>query len=356
MNKLNNINILNIDPIIIPKKLLDDLPITDKIYNNVINIRNEIVNIMENKDDRIIVVVGPCSIHDIHAAIEYAMKLNKIKTYLSKNLLIIMRTYFEKPRTIIGWKGLINDPFLNNSYDINIGLYMARKLLIDINNLGLPVGVEFLDTISPQYIADLVSWGAIGARTTESQLHRELVSGLSMPIGFKNNTSGNINVAIDAINSASNSHNFLGLNENGIASIVITKGNKNCHIIHRGGNNKTNYDKQSIENTSKILNKKKLYNKVMIDCSHANSNKNYKNQKIVIDYLCNLLNTGYDNIMGVMIESNLYEGKQKLDNYSHLKYGVSVTDSCIGWEETEKILYKLYESVDKKRKIIYNKK
>lgn len=350
---MENININKITPLIKPIDLINELPINNEIKQNILNTRNSIIDIINGKDKRLIIIVGPCSIHDPKSAIEYAKKLVKVKNKLSDKLLIIMRTYLEKPRTNIGWKGLINDPFIDKSYNINIGLHMARKLLLDINNLGLSIGLEFLDTISPQYLSDLVSWGSIGARTSESQLHRELASGLSMPIGFKNNTGGNINIAINAIKTASNNHNFLGLNKEGDVSIVITKGNKNCHIIHRGGGkDKKNYQQYFLEASSLLLKINNLPQKVMIDCSHSNSNYNYIKQIKVIKNMCDILSSGYENILGIMIESNLYEGNQSITtdgmgkNNNNLKYGISITDSCIGWKDTKQLLYKLYDSIN----------
>jgi 3-deoxy-7-phosphoheptulonate synthase len=261
-----------------------------------------------------------------------------------------MRTYFEKPRTTIGWKGLINDPDLDSSYNINKGIRIARKLLLDVNNLGLPVALEFLDTISPQFTADLVSWGAIGARTTESQLHRELTSGLSMPVGFKNGTGGDMKIAVDAAVAASCPHNFLGLNEHGLASIVMTKGNSDCHAILRGGTDGPNYEEKFIQQAVGLLEKAKQPTKVMIDCSHGNSRKLHANQIKVSKYLANLISNGNKNILGLMIESNLLEGNQKLEDPAKLVYGKSITDACIGWADTEKVLRELASAVAKARK------
>lgn len=350
---INNINVNEINQLISPAFLLNTIKISQVAYKNVILNRQKIKNILDKKDDKMIVIVGPCSIHDIKAAKEYAKLLKKISDKLSNELIIVMRTYFEKPRTKIGWKGLINDPDLNNTYNINKGLKLARQLLIDINEIGIPTAIEFLDTISPQYFSDLITWGAIGARTTESQLHRELVSGLSMPVGFKNSTEGNISVAIDAMETANYPHNFLGINHNGISSIIKTKGNPYSHIILRGSNMSPNYYKSDIESTYNKIKSRNLISNIIIDCSHGNSLKKYKNQLRVLEYLINLIKTGYNNISGIMIESNLKSGNQKLDinNLNLLEYGKSITDECIDWEDTEDILIQLSNSIKMKRMI-----
>lgn len=350
--ELNDINIDEIKPLISPEYLLDELPITSKALDNVLLYREIIKNILNKYDHRLLVVVGPCSIHDTKAALEYAIKLKKLSIELQDSIVIVMRTYFEKPRTTIGWKGLINDPDLNNSYNINKGLKIARKLLIDINEIGLPTSLEFLDTISPQYISDLISWGAIGARTTESQLHRQLVSGLSMPIGFKNSTNGNIKIIMDAIKSSEYSHKFLGINSNGLASIIKTKGNPYTHAILRGADHGPNYYKEFITTFSNILTQNNISNNIMIDCSHGNSNKSYKEQINVINYLIELINSGNNDIMGLMIESNIKAGNQKLTK--HLKYGVSITDECIDWENTVLLLKKLKNAVHNNNYKKYN--
>ncbi len=336
MNYISNTNVTEIKPLISPECLIDELPITDTALQNVLMSREIIKNILKGDDSRMLIIVGPCSIHDPVSAYEYAKKLRDLSIKLNNSLFIVMRTYFEKPRTTIGWKGLINDPDLNNSFNINKGLKIARKLLIDINELGIPTAIEFLDTISPQYISDLISWGAIGARTTESQLHRELVSGLSMPVGFKNSTNGDIQVAIDAIKSSAHSHKFLGVNSNGLASIIKTTGNPYTHIILRGSNNGTNYHKSFIDTTFNILYNNNLSTNIIIDCSHGNSQKKYKNQINVICYLIDLIKTDYNKIKGLMIESNLKSGNQPLS--SNLEYGISITDECIDWTTTENLL------------------
>lgn len=343
---LNDTNIYEIKPLISPLCLIDELPITQKALENVLLYREIIKNIVSGEDKRLLVIIGPCSIHDTKAALDYAKRLKKISKELEQSLVIVMRTYFEKPRTTVGWKGLINDPDLDDSYNINKGLRIARKLLIDINEMGIPTALEFLDTISPQYISDLISWGAIGARTTESQLHRELVSGLSMPIGFKNSTTGNIKIIIDAIKSAAYSHKFLGINSNGIASIIKTYGNQYTHPILRGAEHGPNYHKDFINTFSNLLKQHNLsHTNIMIDCSHGNSNKSYKEQINVINYLIQYINEGNNNIMGLMIESNIHSGNQKLTNKHDLKYGVSITDECIDWVNTVYLLKKLNYAV-----------
>lgn len=348
-NLLMDTNVTDIESLISPIQLLTNIPISLNAYNNVILSREKIKNILNKKDDKLIVIVGPCSIHNIQEAKHYAILLSEISKEVSNELVIVMRTYFEKPRSKIGWKGLLNDPDLNNTYNINKGLTLARQLLLDINEMGLATGIEFLDTISPQYLSDLISWGAIGARTVESQLHRELVSGLSMPIGFKNSTSGNIQVAVDAIEMSSNPHKFLGINLYGVPSIIKTNGNNYSHIILRGASHSTNYDKESIEYTHELLIERFNKSNIIIDCSHGNSQKKYKNQYNVIMYISELIRNGYKNITGVMIESNLKEGNQKLENKNKLEYGKSITDECINWEDTVTTLRILANAVREKR-------
>ena len=337
MNENENINIEYYHELIKPKDLKKKLPSSNILF------RNEIMNILNDKDDRLLVIIGPCSIHNTDEALEYAKKLSKLREKFINKLFIIMRVYFEKPRTTIGWKGLINDPDLDNSCNINKGLYIARKLMINISKLNLPIGCEFLDTISPKFTCDLVSWGAIGARTTESQCHRQLASGLSMPIGFKNSTNGNIHKAIDAIISCKYEHTFLGINQNNNSSIIKTKGNKYGHIILRGGDNMTNYDEDSVYNCYISMKKKNIKPNIIIDCSHGNSQKDYKKQPLVIENICSQLKKNKRYIKGVMIESNINEGNQNISD--NLKYGVSITDSCISLETTEEVLQKLYDSL-----------
>ena len=292
-------------------------------------------------------IVGPCSIHDINAATEYAQKLLKIKERVNKNILVIMRVYFEKPRTVIGWKGLINDPDLDNSFNINKGINIARKLLIDLAEMGIPAGHEYLDLISPQYISDVICWGAIGARTTESQSHRELASGLSCPVGFKNGTDGGIQIAIDAIKAASKAHNFLSVTKEGKSAIFSTTGNKDCHIILRGGKN-TNYQSDHVSKVSDILGDNSLPKNIMIDASHANSQKNHSKQRLVVEDIANQISNGNKSICGVMLESNLIAGRQDMAKPNDLVYGQSITDACIGWDETEELIEILNNSIEKK--------
>ena len=329
-----------------PIKLIDKLPLSSKASKLVYESRNELSSILKQEDDRLLVVVGPCSIHDPKAAIEYAKKLKPLADDLSKELKIVMRVYFEKPRTTIGWKGLINDPRLDNSFKINEGLRISRKLLKDIADLGVPTGTEFLDLISPQYVSDLVCWGAIGARTAESQVHRELTSGLSCPIGIKNSTKGDIQIAIDAIKSAQYQHVFLGTTKKGKVAIFKTSGNDDTHIILRGGL-EPNYHPKDIENCRADLEKNEVNANIMVDFSHGNSQKNHENQKKVSASICDQIASGNKDIIGVMIESHLKEGNQKISE--DMEYGKSVTDACVNWEETKKILDDLAEAVKARR-------
>ncbi len=338
-----NLNITSIDSIPSPNQIINNHPLPFEIIENIKNTRSSIKNILSGNDNRLIVIVGPCSIHDPLSALEYAKYLSeKIKDYRDE-LLIIMRVYFEKPRTTIGWKGLINDPDLDNSFNINKGLNTARELLLQINKLGVPVACEFLDVITPQYYSDLVSWGAIGARTTESQVHRQLASGLSMPIGFKNGTGGSLDIAIEAVQSANYPHTFLGVDDNGKAAIVSTKGNEDAHVILRGGKTGCNFDHVSVSHLKKLMSGK-ISKKVIIDCSHGNSNKNHKNQKIVVDCILSQYLNGEDIIAGIMLESNLKEGNQKLVSASDLEYGKSITDACIDLNTTDLILEQVSSS------------
>lgn len=346
----DDIRIDEIRQLLPPSLLLSELPILESSAQLINSTRSGIDSILNGLSDKLLVVVGPCSIHDQKAAIDYAEHVKKwISTY-SNDLLIVMRVYFEKPRTTVGWKGLINDPSLDNSFDINNGLKIARSLLSEINEMGVPAGTEFLDAISPQYYADLISWGAIGARTTESQIHRELASGLSMPIGFKNGTGGSIKIAVDGIKAASQPHHFLSVTKQGVSGIVKTRGNKSCHIILRGSSNGPNCDSDSINETSKLLQDNDLPGQLMVDCSHGNSLKDYKRQVSVAENLSEQISNGSKDIASVMIESNLVEGNQKISsNLSDLVYGQSVTDSCVGLEDTEKILSMFADAVQKRR-------
>lgn len=331
-----------------PENLLNLLPVSDAAAGTVTRCRSDVHDILQGTDDRIVVVVGPCSIHDPEAALEYADKLAALMPSLSGELCIVMRVYFEKPRTTVGWKGLINDPTMDNTFQINEGLEIARRLLSDINDRGVPAGVEYLDLISPQYIADFVGWGAIGARTTESQGHRELASGLSCPVGFKNGTAGSVQIAVDAIGAARGAHNFLSVTKEGTSAIFQTMGNDDCHLILRGGKSHTNYDAASVDDAASVLNKAGLPERVMIDCSHANSRKQHRRQGYVCRDVCAQLADGDQRIMGVMIESNLVEGSQNPDN-KPLVRGQSVTDACLAWEDTVPLLEQLAASVKARR-------
>jgi 3-deoxy-7-phosphoheptulonate synthase len=328
-----------------PVFLEEELPITETASGTVFKTREAICNILHGKDRRLVVIVGPCSIHDTDAAREYAELLKGAIAEFSQDLCIVMRVYFEKPRTTLGWKGLINDPFLDESFQINEGLRKARHLLLDLSEMGVPAGTEFLDMISPQYLASLVSWGAIGARTTESQVHRELVSGLSCPVGFKNGTSGNVQIAIEAILSAGQPHNFLGHTKHGQSAIFVTKGNPDCHIILRGGRQTVNYDAASVQETCLQMEKAGIRPQVMIDCSHANSNKDHMRQSFVCRNVADQIAQGDTRIIGVMLESNLVAGTQKLVPGQKLVYGQSITDACIGWPETREALETLAQAV-----------
>lgn len=342
---MENTKIISFQPLIRPDTLKQKYPITESIKNLVMNTRQEIRNIIKGISERKLFIIGPCSIHNVDEALVYAKELKQLADRVQDRILIVMRVYFEKPRTTIGWKGLINDPDLDNSFQVNKGLELARKLLLDINSIGLPCGYEVLDTITPQYISDLMSWGAIGARTTESQVHRQMVSGLSMPVGFKNGTGGSVVVARDAVLSANYPHCFMGITDKGEPAIVTTKGNKDCHIILRGGNNGPNFHIDNIIETTDMMAVKNLSPAVMIDCSHGNSMKDYRNQHAVLD--TTLMNmTVNKSIIGVMIESNINEGKQNLSR-AKLKYGVSITDSCISIAETIYIIGKAYQRLGK---------
>lgn len=349
MNYRNDdVRIADIRELLPPVALLERFPVTDSVAELVFNTRKSIHNILTHKDDRLLVVIGPCSIHDVRAAMEYASKLKDVRSQYQNELEIVMRVYFEKPRTTVGWKGLINDPFINHTFDINEGLRIARKLLVDINELGVPAAGEFLDMISPQYLADLMSWGAIGARTTESQVHRELSSGLSCPVGFKNGTDGTMKVAIDAINAAKASHNFLSVTKFGHSAIVTTTGNPDCHIILRGGK-EPNYSAMHVDEVKNELVKAALPSNIMIDFSHANSRKQFKEQINVGHDVANQISNGEHAITGVMIESHLEEGAQNPDSGEPLKYGQSITDGCIGWQDSIDLLSVLANAVKQRR-------
>ena len=341
----DDVRIKEILELLPPIAHLYELPISAPAAELVYQTRKEISAQLHGQDQRLLVIIGPCSIHDSNAALEYAQKLLPLREQYQNELCVVMRVYFEKPRTTVGWKGLINDPHLDNSFDINTGLRRARKLLLDLNNMGMPASTEYLDMITPQYIADLISWGAIGARTTESQVHRELASGLSCPIGFKNGTDGNLKIAIDAIGSASHPHHFLSVTKTGHSAIVATAGNNDCHIILRGGNGEPNYDTEHVASASAQLQKAGLTNKLMIDVSHSNSRKDYKRQVEVTEDVARQVVAGNQAIFGVMIESNLVEGRQDQQEGQPLAYGQSITDACIGWADTENLLALLAEAV-----------
>jgi len=352
---VDDLRIKAITPLVSPSLLLSKLPQTPALVQHIKTGRTEIHNILHGHDDRLIVVVGPCSIHDVEACQEYAEGLQQLSKEHEKDLKIIMRVYFEKPRTTVGWKGLINDPDLDGSNNINKGLKLARKFLVAVNKIGLHAGVEFLDTITPQYFSDLVTWGAIGARTTESQVHRELSSGLSCPIGFKNGTSGNIQVAVDACLASSMPHSFLGITKDGVCAIVHTGGNPDYHIILRGGT-QPNYESSFVNQTAQTMKKSSLDPRLIIDCSHGNSSKNFRNQPTVAQAVAQQIAEGDYTIKGVMIESHLIEGNQQLvpgvTDLTQLKRGVSVTDACINLDTTAQVLRELSAAIQQRRKIL----
>jgi len=348
-NQSEDVRILGYDPLVSPALLQVQIPATPECLATAQRGRRESIEIISGRDDRVLVIVGPCSIHDLDAAQEYALKLKKLEEELKGDLLIVMRAYLEKPRTTVGWKGLINDPDVNNSFNINKGLQAARQLFVNLTSIGLPIGSEMLDTISPQYLTDLLSFGAIGARTTESQLHRELASGLSFPVGFKNGTDGTLDVAVAACQAASHPHHFLGVTKHGVAAITTTKGNEHCFVILRGGKKGTNYDAKSVAEAKAAL--PAGSNGIMIDYSHGNSNKDYRNQPKVNDVVCQQIAAGEKSIIGVMIESNINEGRQDVppEGKAGLKYGVSITDACISWETTDTVLRNLAAAVQQRR-------
>jgi len=337
---MDNINVLEIDELIKPKILREQLPINKIIITQIEFFRQTIRNILNGSDKRLIVVVGPCSIHNITEALDYAKKLKVMQEMYQNKLFLIMRVYFEKPRTTVGWKGLINDPDMDNSCKINKGLMLSRSLMVQIAEMGIPIGCEFLDTISPQFYSDLVSWGAIGARTTESQCHRQLASGMSMPVGFKNGTSGNTQIAVDAVKSSRHEHTFLGINMENNSCIIKTKGNNDTHIILRGGRDGPNYEESYIKDLENKLIQNSLNSSVIVDCSHGNSMKQFKRQELVAEDIVQQLQKNNKIIKGIMIESNINEGRQ--DITLNLKYGVSVTDGCISINKTNEILNNLY--------------
>ncbi|AHG77598.1 3-deoxy-7-phosphoheptulonate synthase AroG [Mannheimia varigena] len=353
--KNDDVRITNIEELLPPVALLERYPASDVAAETVEQTRKAIHKILHGADDRLLVVIGPCSIHDPKAALEYAQKIKEMRANptINQNLEVVMRVYFEKPRTTVGWKGLINDPYLNETYALNDGLRIARKVLSDINDLTVPAAGEFLDMITPQYMADFMSWGAIGARTTESQVHRELASGLSCAVGFKNGTNGGVKIALDAISSAKSPHHFLSVTKFGHSAIVTTAGNPDCHIILRGGDKCTNYDAVSVAEACAAIEKAGNRPHVMVDFSHANSQKQFKRQMDVCEDVCRQIASGSDFISGVMIESHLVEGRQDLiegKGLEALVYGQSITDACIGWEDSEKALFALAQAVEQRRK------
>jgi len=348
---IEDLRILSNKVVLPPVFLEEERAVSENAAATIFNSRIDINQILAKRDQRLLVLVGPCSIHDTKAAVEYAELLKGAIDEFHRDLRIVMRVYFEKPRTTVGWKGLINDPFLDESFQINEGLRLARNLLLDLNEMGVPAGTEFLDMISPQYLAGLVAWGAIGARTTESQSHRELVSGVSCPVGFKNGTSGDVQIAIDALRAAAISHTFLGHTKNGQSAIFRTTGNRDTHIILRGGGNSTNYDAASVAEVSRRMKAAGLDPRIMIDCSHANSSKDYTRQPIVASDIAAQVSTGNTDILGVMIESNLVAGAQKLTPGKPLVYGQSITDGCVDWPTTHAMLEELAASVRSRREV-----
>jgi 3-deoxy-7-phosphoheptulonate synthase len=351
MEKTRNLRVESVRPLLSPAILLEEVPLTPAAAHVVAEGRRDVTRILRGEDDRLLVVTGPCSIHDPEAGLEYARRLKEIETELIGDLRIVMRVYFEKPRTTVGWKGLINDPYLDETFQINEGLRRARRFLRDVSEIGLPCGTEFLDPITPQFTADLVAWGAIGARTTESQVHRQLASGLSMPIGFKNGTYGTVQLAVDAVVSAAHPHRFLGVTEQGLAAIVQTTGNPDCHVILRGGTSGTNYDAASISKTAELLAKAGSRNGVMVDASHGNSQKDYKKQPVVARDVARQIAMGSRSVFGLMLESFLLEGRQDLKNPADLVYGQSITDACLSWDGTAPLLHELAVAVRERRKL-----
>jgi 3-deoxy-7-phosphoheptulonate synthase len=352
MERTRNLRVESVRPLLSPVILLEEVPLSDTAAHAILDGRKRVSKILHGEDDRLVAVVGPCSIHDPEAGLEYAGRLRKLADEIEDDVYVVMRVYFEKPRTTVGWKGLINDPYLDETYQINEGLRRARRFLSAVGDVGLPCGTEFLDPITPQFTADLVAWGAIGARTTESQVHRQLSSGLSMPIGFKNGTYGTVQLAVDAVVSAAHPHRFLGVTEQGLAAIVQTTGNPDCHVILRGGTSGPNYDAASVARAAEQLRKAGLRPSLMVDCSHGNSQKDYKRQPEVARDLASQIASGSTSIFGVMVESNLVEGRQDLVNPKSLAHGQSITDACIGWDRTGPLLHELASAVrDRRRRV-----
>ena len=350
MQRTYDLRVDSYRPLLPPAILLEELPLSERGAETVARGRQEVARILRNEDDRLIVIVGPCSIHDTDAGLEYGRRLRQLADQHAADLCLVMRVYFEKPRTTVGWKGLINDPRLDGTFAINEGLRKARHFLLDLADLGLPVGCEFLDPISPQYTSDTVSWGAIGARTTESQVHRELASGMSMPIGFKNGTDGGVQIAIDAVRAAAHPHRFLGVTEQGLAAIVATRGNQDCHVILRGGEGGPNFDAMNVQKAATALRTAGLAGRLMVDASHGNSSKDYKRQPAVVRDVASQLAEGERAIVGMMMESFLADGRQDLVDPSALRYGQSITDACMGWDMTVPVLAELADGVRARRR------
>jgi len=350
LHPTDDLRIDELRPLIPPAILMEELPLGEAASAVVSKSRNDIGRVLHGEDDRLITIVGPCSVHDPVAGLDYAQRLAETAKRFEDDLLLVMRVYFEKPRTTVGWKGLINDPRLDGSFQINEGLHRARRFLLDVLELGLPTGTEFLDPISPQFLADLISWGAIGARTSESQVHRELASGLSMPVGFKNGTDGTIQIAIDAIRSAANPHHFLSVTKQGVAAIVSTKGNPDCHVILRGGVSGPNYSADAVAPVVEDLESAGLPGRLMVDCSHANSDKDHLRQPVVVSDLAGQIGEGSRSVCGVMLESFLVDGSQNHESGEEQIYGMSITDKCMSWERTEPLFTELAEAVRKRRR------
>lgn len=349
-HRTDDLRIERLRPLLPPAILLEEIPLTEQASTVVWSGREAAADIIHGRDDRLLVVVGPCSIHDIDAAVEYGRKLKVEAERMADDLLLVMRVYFEKPRTTVGWKGLINDPGIDETFEINSGLRLARTLLAQLAEIGIPAGAEFLDTITPQFIADLVAWGAIGARTTESQIHRELASGLSMPVGFKNGTGGSVKIAVDAVRSARHPHHFLSVTKQGIAAIVATRGNEDCHLILRGAGSGPNYDAESVADAlAQLEAAAEAPAAIMIDCSHGNSGKDHERQPDVADAVAKQVAGGDKAIRGVMLESHLVAGRQNWDGPEGATYGQSITDACMGWEATTNVLDRLADAVRRRR-------
>ena len=352
MTQLHNVNVERIEPLVSPRAFLEQYPATPAIAQLVVDGREQVARIIRGEDERMLMIVGPCSIHDMDAGLVYAQRLRELADEVSDRLLVVMRVYFEKPRTTVGWKGLVYDPNLNGSLDIERGLRMAREFLLQVGDLGLLTAIEFVDPITPQYLADLYSWTAIGARTAESQTHRQMSSGLSMPVGFKNGTGGSVQLAVDGVVAAQAAQGFLGVDSDGRASAVVTRGNANCHIVLRGGSRGTNFDAASIADAVERLEKARVCPRLIVDCSHANCGKDYTKQRIAINDVMEQRVAGNANIVGVMLESHLYEGNQALNESDpgSLRYGVSITDPCVGWEETVELLTGAYQALGAAKK------